>query len=209
MGIQGGGAGYDDEPGHDVSKDAAGDHIQSGRFVLAPGHTFFNDRSLQIKLHPGSDRGPHHGDHHIQIARLAKHFAGRWLNRGDERVDPGWFRQDTGEDISHIKERSDQENLFHGLVLALEHDYPHDECADWNRDVLGKPEQLETAGDTRELSHYVAEIDDQDPDHHEERDSEPKLFADEVTKSLAGNSTHTGRDLLNHDQRQCGRDHGP
>src|SRR5438477_8621810 len=199
VGIQGRGTGNDDEPGDDISEDAAGDHVQARRFVLAPGHTFFDDGSLQIKLHPGSDGGAHHGDHHVEITRLPEHFAGRWLYRGDESVDPGLFRQDPGEDISHIKERSHQENLFHGFVLAFEDDYPNDECADGNRDVLGKPEQFETTRDAGKLSDHIAEVDDQDADHHEEGNADPILFADEVAETLASDSSHTGRDLMNPD----------
>ena len=209
MGIQGSGAGNDDEPGDDVGKNATRDHVQSRSLVLAASNSFLHDGRLQIKLHPWGDGGAHHGNHHVQVTRLPKHFAGRWLNGGNESVDPGWFRQDTGENVSHVKERRDQENFFHGLVLAFEDDDPHDECANRNRDVLGKAEQFKAAGDSGKLSHYIAEVDDQDTDHHEEGNAEAKLFPDEVAETLAGYGTHASRDLLDHDQRQGGGNHRP
>ena len=67
MNIQGRGAGYDDEPGDHIRKNAARDHVPARGFEPPPGYAFFHDRGLKIELHPRRDRGTHDANHHVQI----------------------------------------------------------------------------------------------------------------------------------------------
>ena len=56
---------------------------------------------------------------------------------------------------------------------------------------------------------HVAEVDDDQADHHEKGDAESELLANQIAQALAGDGAHAGGDLLHHDQRHGDRDHGP
>ena len=55
----------------------------------------------------------------------------------------------------------------------------------------------------------VAEIRNQNPEHHQERDPQAEFFADQIAQSFAGNRPHAGAHLLHHDQGDRNRDHRP
>ena len=143
------------------------------------GHAFFDDRRLQIELHPGSDGGSDDSDRHVQIAGQPERCSGRGFYRGHQGVDPGGLGKESCQNISHVKERCGQKNLFHALVLAFDHDEPDDHGANRNRDVFGQAEKFKAAGNSGKLTNDVAEVDDQDSEHHEKRDAKAELLADE------------------------------
>ena len=70
-------------------------------------------------------------------------------------------------------------------------------------------EQFQAGRDADELRDDVAEVDDQNSDHHEERDAQAELLADQVAQAFAGDGAHAGAHFLHHDQRERDRDHGP
>ena len=56
---------------------------------------------------------------------------------------------------------------------------------------------------------HVAEVDDDQADHHEKRDAESELLANQIAQALAGDRAHAGAHFLHHDQRHGDGDHGP
>ncbi len=179
MHVQRRGAGHDDEPRHYVGEDAAGDHVQLGGFVLTPSDTFFDHRGLQIELHPRCDRGADHSDGHEQVVVLEQ-FPSRQLESADGGFDPVGLGQGPGKNVGNVNEGGDQEYFFDALVLTFNHNQPDNDCADRDCLVTGKAEQLKTAGNTGEFAQDVAEVDEQDGDHHEEGDAEAEFFANQV-----------------------------
>ena len=67
-------------------------------------------------------------------------------------------------------------------------------------------EQLQAAGDPGKLRHHVAEIDDDQCEHQEERHAEPEFLADQIAQPLARHGSHAGRHLLHDDQRDRDRE---
>jgi hypothetical protein len=59
---------------------------------------------------------------------------------------------------------------------------------------------FEATRDSGKLAHHVAEVDDQDSDHHEKGNSETEFLADEIAKAFTGNGAHAGADFLNDNQ---------
>src|SRR5436190_1766020 len=101
------------------------------------------------------------------------------------------------EPCDHVGEDTARDDVkLRALVLALDHYEPHNDGADGDSDVFGKPEQLKATGNTRKLAENVAEVDQQDGEHHEEGDAEAEFFADEIAESLAGDRAHAGGDFL-------------
>ena len=58
---------------------------------------------------------------------------------------------------------------------------------------LRPAEQLEAARDAGELRDDVAEVRDDERDHHEERQAEAELLADQIAQPLAGHRAHARR----------------
>ena len=202
-------AGHDDEPGDDVGEDASGHHIQPRSLEAPPGYAFFHDRRLQVELHPRSYRRSHDADHHVEISLIAKGLQRRRLHGRDRCVNPRRLRQYSSKNISHIEERRRQENLLYALVLAFDHDQPYDDRTHRHGRISRKPEQLEAGSNPDKLCHHIAEIGDQNPKHHQKRDTQSEFLADQVAQALAGHGPHAGTHLLHHDQRDRNRDHGP
>ena len=130
-------------------------------------------------------------------------------NGGFERLQPGRFGQESGNDVGEIEERRGEKHFLHRLVLALDHDQPDNDGANRDGVVLVEAEQFEAAGDAGKFRDHVAEVDDDQADHHEERDAKSKFLANQIAQALAGDRAHAGGDLLHHDQRHRDRDHGP
>src|SRR5215468_1463664 len=99
--------------------------------------------------------------------------------------------------------------LLDRLVLSLHHDQPHDHATDGYGVILRQPEQFQTPGNPSEFSDHIAEIRDQNADHHEESNAQPKLFTDQVAESFARYRPHAGGHLLHHNQGQGDGNHGP
>ena len=70
-------------------------------------------------------------------------------------------------------------------------------------------EELHAARDAGELGDDVAEVDDDEQDHHDEGHAEAELFADEVAEAFAGDDAHAGAHLLHDDEREGDGDHRP
>ena len=70
-------------------------------------------------------------------------------------------------------------------------------------------EQLQAAGDSGELRDHVAEVGDDQPQHHEKRNPQAVFLADQIAQPLAGGRAHARRHLLHHDQRDRHGDHDP
>ena len=84
VGVQGGGAGDDDEPGDDVGEDGADDDIEARGLVLADADSLFDDGGLQIELHPGGDGRADDGDRHVDVGFVGPDAARRKLDRLDD-----------------------------------------------------------------------------------------------------------------------------
>ena len=93
--------------------------------------------------------------------------------------------------------------------MTFNNDEPNDDGTNRNRIDSLDPKQFHAARDARELPHHVAEVDEQNPEHHEERDAESEFFANQVAESFAGHCAHARRDFLNYDQGKRDRNHGP
>ena len=110
-----------------------------------------------------------------------------------ESVQPGRLGQHSRDDVGDVKKRSRQKHFLHGLVLPLDHDQPDNHRTDGHRVVLAEAEQFQAARDSGKFRDHVAEIDDDQSDHHQERDAKAKLFANQVAQALAGDRAHAGR----------------
>ena len=117
--------------------------------------------------------------------------------------------QRSGEDVGDIEERRGQEDLLHTLVLTFDDDQPDDHAANRYGHVARKTEQFQAGGDADKFRDHVAEVGDQNSQHHQKGDAEAEFFADQVAQALAGDRAHAGAHLLHHDQGQRDRDHGP
>src|SRR5271165_839375 len=100
------------------------------------------------------------------------------------------------KDVSDVDEGRYQEHLLYAFVLTLDHDQPDDYGANRHGYITGKPEQFEAGGDADKFRHHVAEVGDQNADHHQKRYAQPKLFADQVAEPFAGHRAHAGAHLL-------------
>ncbi len=69
--------------------------------------------------------------------------------------------------------------------------------------------QLQAAGDSREFRYDIAEVGDDQTQHHEKCDPQAIFFADQVAQTLARRRTHTGRHLLHNNQGDGHGDHDP
>ena len=99
----------------------------------------FDDGRLQVELHPGRDGGADDADDHVHVGLVATGRSAGELDRGrDGGVVPAGLRQHAGEDIGDVDKRGDEENLFHALVLALDHDQPDKDGADGHGDESGQ-----------------------------------------------------------------------
>ena len=61
-------------------------------------------------------------------------------------------------------------------------------------------EQLERTGDAREFRHHVGQVGQHQQRHHQERDAQPELLADQVGEPLARDRAHARAHLLRDDQ---------
>ena len=61
----------------------------------------------------------------------------------------------------------------------------------------------------KEATKNIAEVDEQDGQHHEKRDAKAKFFPNQITQAFARDRAHAGGDFLHHDQSQRDRNHGP
>ena len=133
----------------------------------------------------------------------------RRLERGDERLAPAWSCQHTGDDVGEVEERRGEKDLLHALVAALHHQQPHQHGRNRHADEARDVKQLQAAGDAGELGDHIAEVGDDQAEHHEERDAEAVLFANEIAQAFAGDRAHARRHLLHHDQRDGHGNHHP
>ena len=88
---------------------------------MARRDSLLYDRRLQVKLHPRSDRGPHHGDDHVNVCRLMEGRTVRRFERGDESFLPTRTRQHPCNDVGEVEKRRRQEHFLHALVGAFYH----------------------------------------------------------------------------------------
>ena len=133
----------------------------------------------------------------------------RGLHRGLQGLNPRWLGQHSGKYVGDIEKRSRQEDLLHALVLAFDYDEPDDHGTDRHGDVLGDTEQFHASGNAGKLGDDVAEVRDQNTEHHEKRNSQAVFFADQIAQALARNRAHAGAHLLHYDQGDRNRDHRP
>ena len=133
----------------------------------------------------------------------------RRLERGNKSFLPTRPRQHPRNDVGEVEKRRRQEDFFHALVGALYHQQPHHYGGNRHTHVAGNVEQLQTAGDSGELRNHVAEVGDDQPQHHEERNPQAIFFADEIAEPFTGGRAHARRHLLHHDQRDRHGDHDP
>ena len=74
---------------------------------------------------------------------------------------------------------------------------------------MGIPKSDEAARDAGKLGDHVAEVGDDKARHEQKGDAEAELFADEIAEPLAGDGTHAGGHLLDHDEGQGHGNHDP
>src|SRR5271166_3227939 len=127
----------------------------------------------------------------------------------DRCVLPHGMSEYPGEDVSDVEKRRRKEDFFNALVLTLDHDQPDDDRAYWNGDVAREAKQFEARSDANEFRDHVAEICDQDAEHHQKRDTEAVFFANQVAQTLASYGAHAGAHLLYHDEGERDGDHRP
>src|SRR5579864_62238 len=117
-------------------------------------------------------------------------------------------RQDSGENISDVNERGDKKYFLYAFVLALDYYEPDDDCANRNGDVFGESKKFKAAGDPGKFAEDVAEVDEEDGEHHEKGDAKTEFLADQVAQSFAGDCAHACGNFLDHDERHGDRNHG-
>jgi len=164
---------------------------------------------LEVELHPWGDCGADYSNNHEEIRLVAEFGQTRRLEGGDGSLFPRGMGEGSGEKVGDVKEGCGEENFFHALVLAFDHDEPDDHGADGNGDEARPAKELEAGGDADELGQDIAEVNYQDSEHHEEGDAEAEFFADKIAEAFACDRAHAGGHFLHHDQRKRDRDHGP
>ena len=107
------------------------------------------------------------------------------------------------------KTRKHQENPFGDLVSALDHQDPDGDRGQGHGDVLADPEDLHAAGDAGKFRGRVADVGDEQAQEDKKGDLDTEAFADQVGQPLAGDDTHAGIHLLDHQQNNEGRQQGP
>jgi hypothetical protein len=80
MGIQRRRTRHHDEPRYHHGKHAPKDHINARCAVLAFRHAFFNNRSLQVKLHPRRNGRSYQAYHHVEVCILFEFMKRRRLD---------------------------------------------------------------------------------------------------------------------------------
>ena len=209
VGVEGGGAGDDDEPGDDVGKDGADDDIEAGGLVLADRDPLLDDGGLQVELHPGGDGGADDADGHVEVGLVVPDAAWGELDGLDEGEVPVGAAEHAGDDVGDVEDAGDEEDLLDALVVALDDEDPDDGGTDGDAGVFADVEELHAAGDSGELRDHVGEVHDDEQDHDDEGDAEAELFADEIAETFAGDHPHAGAHLLNDDEGEGDGDHRP
>ncbi len=202
-------AGDDNEPRDDCREQAADDHIGAGRLVLPDRDALFDDRRLQVKLHPRRDGGADQTDHQREIAVIPEADAVRPGHRRQRRCPPVRLCQHTRHHVRHVEQRRRQEDFFDAVVSAMHHQRPHEQRRQRHHYVLRHLEQLERAGDAGEFRDDIAEVRHDQRQHQEEGDAKAEFLADQIAQAFAGHRPHPRRHLLDHHQRDGRRDHHP
>ncbi len=204
-------AGDDDEPGDDGGEQTADDHVPPRRPELTRRDPLFDDRRLQIELHPRRDRRADQADQRVdvEIAVVARPDI---LRPGDGRERGGLpvgMRQDPGKDVTDEDGRRHEKDLLDAVVGAVDDEDPDQSGGDRQHDEAGYPEELEAARHAGEFGHDVAEVGHHQHRHQEERDPEAEFLPDQIAQPLARDRTHARGHLLHDDQRDGGRNHRP
>src|SRR5258708_7499981 len=209
VGVEGGGAGDDDEPGDDVGEDGADDDVEACGFVLLDGDAFVHDGGLQVELHPGGDGGANDADGHVDVGFVGPDAARGKLDGFDHGEVPVGAAENARHDVGDVEGAGDEEDFFDAFVVAFDDEGPDDEGADGDAHVFGDVEELHAAGDAGELGRDVGEVDDDEQDHDDEGDAEAELFADEVAEAFAGDDAHACAQLLYDDEGEGDGEHRP
>ncbi len=133
----------------------------------------------------------------------------RRLEGGDKSLFPTGAGQHSGDDVGKVEKRRREKNLLDALIGALDDQQPNRCGSHRHADVTRDVKQLQAAGDAGELRHHVAEVGDDQPQHHEKRDPQSVLFADEVAEPFSGDRAHAGRHFLHDDEGDGHGDHDP
>src|SRR5512135_1627188 len=107
--IKGFRADENDEEGNNMDHDRSHDHIESSKFIFLYLDPLLHDGSLEIELHPGSDRCSHQANDHRHFGRVQVE------SRMDKLVEddaPPRLHDDTGDNVRDVKDTSDQKDLL-------------------------------------------------------------------------------------------------
>ncbi len=156
---------HDKECNH-IRDDAASNHIQAAKVVVTPVNALLYDGGLQVELHPGRNGGSNQADNGDQIGRIRAE--GRY-KRLLQREIPIRFRQESGDRVSKVNQRSNDEDAFYRLIAAAHDQRPNQRRADRNHDIFADAEDAHAGSQTRKLRNNVAEIRKPQDDHGEKR----------------------------------------
>src|ERR1035441_5330469 len=205
-GVDGAGAGHDDEEGDHRSHDTAHDDVDARLLILLGGDALFHHGRLQVELHPGRDGRAHHADQHVDIAGFQQQN-GLYAVQGGFL--PIGLDQNSGDDVGNVEDAGEEEDLLDAQVVAFDQQEPDRDGRQRDGDVAADMEQLQGTGHAGEFGHHVGEVGQHQHAHQQEGDAQSELFADEVGESLAGDGAHAGTHLLDDDERHRDGQQGP
>src|SRR5579862_211626 len=90
------------------------------------------------------------------------------LESRDSCILPVGVCQNSRENVGDIEKRSCEKHFLNALILPFDHDQPHNYTADGNGDEAREMKELQTGSNPDKFGNDVAEIRDQDADHHQE-----------------------------------------
>src|ERR1017187_995318 len=117
-GVDGAGAGHDDEEGDHRSHETAHDDLDARLLILLGGHAFLHHGGLEVELHPGRDGGAHHADQHIDVAGFEQQNGLHAINGG---FHPIGLDEESGDDVGDVEHARKEKDLFDALVVAFDH----------------------------------------------------------------------------------------
>ena len=151
----------------------------------------FDDRRLQVELHPRRDRRADERDDHVEVAVVADAGGLGTRDRRERRGLPVGMRQHAGDDVADVERRRGQEDLLDARRTCRGRRAPRRRTRTTGTTMyFDMPNSSQAARDAGELGDDVAEVGDDEREHHEERQPEAELLADEIAQALAGDGAH-------------------
>src|SRR6185312_759827 len=116
------GAGYDDEERDDVGDDAPDNDVHAAEIVISFADSFFDNRCLEVKLHPGCDGGANEAYNHHDVTGVTVELR---YQRFVDRLRPIGTCQHCGDNVGEIDKGEEEQHSFNRFVTTTDDDSPN------------------------------------------------------------------------------------